>query len=66
MNPNAHHTVSSLHDKIAEMEETYQSVFDENKDYHLIKKLKAAIDTLKKELKQIETAFHEEFKNQQL
>jgi len=39
---------------------------DENKDYHFIKDLKATLDTLKKELRQMETAFHDEFKNQLL
>ena len=66
MNPNAPHTISLLHDKIAETEKGFQSALDENKDYHLIKKLKVTVDTLKKQLKQMETTFHEEFKNRQL
>jgi hypothetical protein len=66
MNPNVFHSASSLHDKIAEKEEAFQAALDENKDYYLIKNLKAAIDTLKKELRQIETAFHEEFKDRLL
>jgi len=66
MNTKPFHTATSLHDKIAENEQAYQLAIDENKDYHFIKDLKATLDTLKKELRQMETAFHDEFKNQLL
>ncbi len=66
MNTMPFHTTNSLHDKIAEKEQAYQLAIDENKDYHFIKDLKATLDTLKKELRQMETAFHDEFKNQLL
>jgi spore coat polysaccharide biosynthesis protein SpsF (cytidylyltransferase family) len=66
MNTMPFHTTNSLHDKIAEKEQAYQLAIDENKDYHFIKDLKATLDTLKKELRQMETAFHDEFKNQPL
>jgi len=62
MNTKPLHSAGSLHDKIAENEQAYQSALDENKDYHFIKELRVTIDTLKKELEQIETAFHDEFK----
>jgi len=66
MNTKPFHTTNSLNDKIAEKEQAYQLAIDENKDYHFIKDLKATLDTLKKELRQMETAFHDEFKNQLL
>ena len=66
MNTKSFHNATSLHNKIAENEQAYQFAIDENKDYHFIKDLKAALDTLKKELRQIETAFHDEFMNQPL
>jgi len=62
MNTKPFHNAGSLHDKIAEQELAYQSALNENKDYHLIKELRVTIDILKKELKQVETAFHDEFK----
>jgi len=66
MNTKPFHTTNSLHDKIAEKEQAYQLAIDENKDYHFIKDIKATLDTLKKELRQMETSFHDEFKNQSL
>lgn len=63
MNTKPIHRICSLHDKITEKEEAFQKAVDENKDHHFLNSIKAAIDSLKKELKELEIAFHDEFKS---
>jgi hypothetical protein len=63
MNKNKVYTPSSLHDKIEELEQAYRSAVDEKKDYQSIKIIKLTLEAHKKELKQLEVSFHDEFKN---